>query len=67
MTNSTSSPISASGNWFKQKNIFLAKFSALTDADFDFEAGKKEEMLNNIRIKIGKTKDQLERIILAFS
>jgi hypothetical protein len=38
----------------------------LVDDDLLFEQGKKEEMLEKLRIKLGKTKEELHKIIEAF-
>jgi len=51
------------GNWNEQKGKLKQKFATLTDNDFLFEEGKKEEMLGRIQIKLGKTKEQLHQII----
>jgi len=51
------------GNWNEQKGKLKQKFAILTDNDFLFDEGKKEEMLGRIQIKLGKTKEQLRQII----
>ncbi len=51
------------GNWNEQKGKLKQKFANLTDNDLMFEEGKKEEMLGKIQIKLGKTKEELNRII----
>ena len=53
------------GNWDEQKGKLKQKFAALTDNDLMFSEGKKEEMLGRIQIKLGKTKDELHKIISA--
>ncbi|MBL7924427.1 MAG: general stress protein CsbD [Bacteroidia bacterium] len=63
MTEKTTSETPVLGNWSDQKNKLKAKFSTLTDADLHFEEGKKDEMLNKVQIKLGKTKEQLAQII----
>ena len=35
----------------------------LTDNDLMFEEGKKDEMLGKLQIKLGKTKEELDKII----
>ncbi len=40
------------------------KFAILTDDDLMFAKGKKEEMLGKLQIKLGKTKEELYKIIL---
>jgi uncharacterized protein YjbJ (UPF0337 family) len=51
------------GNWDEQKGKLKQKFAILTDNDLMFGVGKKEEMLGKIQIKLGKTKEELLKII----
>jgi uncharacterized protein YjbJ (UPF0337 family) len=51
------------GNWNEQKGRLKQKFAILTDNDLMFEEGKKEEMLGKLQIKLGKTKEELHKII----
>jgi len=51
------------GNWHEQKGKLKQKFAMLTDNDLIFEAGKKEEMMGKLQIKLGKTKEELYKII----
>ena len=51
------------GNWNEQKGLLKQKFAALTDNDLLFEEGKKEEMYGRIQKKLGKTKEELYKII----
>ena len=37
-------------------------FANLSDEDFQFEEGKRDEMIERLRIKLGKSKTELERI-----
>ena len=53
------------GNWLEQREKLKQKFAVLTDDDLLFEQGKKEEMLGNIQVKLGKTKEELQKIIEA--
>jgi uncharacterized protein YjbJ (UPF0337 family) len=53
------------GNWLAQKGKLKQKFAALTDDDMLFEQGKKDEMLGKIAMKVGKTKEELHKIIEA--
>lgn len=52
-------------NWNEQKGRLKQKFAWLTDSDLLFEAGKKEEMMGRLQIKLGKTKEDLNKIIAA--
>jgi len=51
------------GNWNEQKGRLKIKFAMLTDNDLLFAEGKKEEMLGRLQIKLGKTKEELQKII----
>lgn len=51
------------GNWDEQKTKLKLKFAALTDNDLLFAEGKKEEMMAKLQIKLGKTKEELFKII----
>jgi uncharacterized protein YjbJ (UPF0337 family) len=51
------------GNWNEQKGRLKQKFAVLTDNDLMFEEGKKEEMIGRLQIKLGKTKEELYKII----
>jgi uncharacterized protein YjbJ (UPF0337 family) len=53
------------GNWNEQKGKLKQKFVWLTDNDLLFAQGKKEDMLERLQIKLGKTKDELRAIIAA--
>ncbi len=53
------------GNWNEQKGKLKQKFAVLTDNDFMFEEGKKDKMLGKLQIKLGKTKEELHKIIAA--
>ena len=53
------------GNWQEQKGKLKQKFAALTDNDLLFTEGKKEEMIGRLQIKLGKTKEELYKIIQA--
>ena len=58
--------IELKGNWLQQKGMLKQKFAVLTDDDLLFEQGKKDEMLGKIQVKLGKTKEELRKIIEAF-
>lgn len=50
-------------NWEEQKVILIQKIAALTDNDLLFTKSKKEEILEKIQIKLGKTKEEILKII----
>ena len=51
------------GNWNEQKGKLKQKFATLTDDDLMYAEGKKDEMLGKLKIKLGKTKEELHKII----
>jgi uncharacterized protein YjbJ (UPF0337 family) len=51
------------GNWNEQKGKLKQKFAILTDNDLMLVEGKKDEMLGRLQIKLGKTKEELHKII----
>jgi uncharacterized protein YjbJ (UPF0337 family) len=53
------------GNWEQQKGKLKQKFATLTDNDLLFTEGKKDEMLGRLQSKLGKTKEELKKIISA--
>ena len=65
MTNLPVTPGFVKENWEEQKKKLKEKFPVLTDTDLQFEEGKKDEMLNELQIKLGKTKADLAGILSA--
>lgn len=53
------------GKWEEQKGKLKQKFAHLTDDDLLFAEGKKDEMLGKLQIKLGKSKEELHKIIEA--
>ena len=53
------------GDWNFLKGKLKKKFAVLTDNDLMFEEGKKEVMLGKLQIKLGKSKEELDKIIAA--
>jgi uncharacterized protein YjbJ (UPF0337 family) len=53
------------GNWEEQKGKLKQQFATLTDDDLLFAEGKKEEMMGKLQIKLGKTKEELHKVISA--
>ncbi|MCK9321933.1 MAG: CsbD family protein [Bacteroidales bacterium] len=51
------------GNWNELKGKLKQQFANLTDDDLMFKEGKKEEMYGKLQIKLGKTKEELNKII----
>lgn len=63
--NEATLPAAVTKNWVVQKGNLRAKFLVLTDEDLKYEEGKKDEMLNRVQKKLGKTKKELAMIIAA--
>jgi uncharacterized protein YjbJ (UPF0337 family) len=51
------------GNWNELKGKLKQKFADLTDDDLMYEEGKEDEMLGKLQIKLGKSKEELRKII----
>ena len=51
------------GNWDEQKGKLKQKFAKLTDNDLLFVEGKKDEMLGKLQVTLGKSKEELHKII----
>ena len=51
------------GNWDEQKGKLKQKFASLTDDDLLFAEGKKDEMMGKLQIKLGKSKEELHKVI----
>lgn len=51
------------GNWDEQRGKLKQQFAILTDNDLMFAEGKKEEMMGRLQVKLGKTKEELHKII----
>jgi uncharacterized protein YjbJ (UPF0337 family) len=51
------------GNWNEIKGKLKQKFATLTDDDLLFADGKKDEMLGRLQIKLGKSKEELHKLI----
>ena len=51
------------GTWNELKGKLKQKFAVLTDNDLMFEEGKKDEMLGKLQIKLGKSKDELDKLM----
>lgn len=59
MTNMTEIP----GNWNEKKKKLKQKFALLTESDLLFEEGKKDEMFGRLQVKLGKTREELDKIV----
>jgi len=53
------------GNWNEQKGKLKQRYSVLTDNDLLYEEGKREELYGRLQEKLGKSKEELHKIIQA--
>ena len=51
------------GKWNELKGVLKQKYAYLTDDDLLFVEGKEEELYGRIQQKIGKTKDEIKKMI----
>ncbi|KYG74592.1 hypothetical protein MB14_05125 [Roseivirga ehrenbergii] len=47
-------------SWREQRVMLKSRFSVLSDADFEFEDGQKESMMEKLSVKLKKTRSELE-------
>ncbi len=51
------------GSWKELKGKLKRRFASLTDRDLLYEEGKEEEMLGRLQKKLGKSREDIDRII----
>jgi hypothetical protein len=51
------------GNGNDQKSMLKPKFAVLADNDLKFEESRKDGIYAKLQIKLGKTKDELHKIL----
>ena len=51
------------GNWDKMKGKLKQKYADLTDDDLLYFEGKEDETLGRIEKKLGKSREEVERIL----
>jgi uncharacterized protein YjbJ (UPF0337 family) len=51
------------GNWNEIKGKLKQKFSVLMDDDLLLVDGKKDELLGRLQIRLGKTKEEIRKLI----
>jgi uncharacterized protein YjbJ (UPF0337 family) len=51
------------GNWNETKGKLKQKFAMLTDDDLLLAEGKEDELLGRLQVKLGKTKEEIHKII----
>jgi len=55
--------LSMKGNWKEVAGNLKQQFANLTDDDLLFKEGKEEELLGRLEKKLGKTKEDLRKLI----
>ncbi|MGK7371230.1 MAG: CsbD family protein [Candidatus Halalkalibacterium sp. M3_1C_030] len=51
------------GNWNEVKGKLKQKYAELTDDDLQYTEGKEEQLIGRIQKKLGKSKDEVRKII----
>jgi uncharacterized protein YjbJ (UPF0337 family) len=55
------------GNWNMIKGKLKQAYGNLTDDDLKYEEGREEELYGRIQRRIGKSKDEIKRMIDSFN
>jgi len=50
-------------NWNDVKKKLQQKYPSLTEADLSYEDGKRDELIERLQSKLGKTKEEITKII----
>lgn len=51
------------GDWNEKKGKLKQKFTKLTDSDLLLIEGKQDEMLGRLQVKLGKTEEEIKKLI----
>ena len=51
------------GNWNEQKGKLKQKYANLTNDDLKYAEGKEDELLGRLQKKLGKSKEEVEKLI----
>jgi len=51
------------GNWNEKKGKLQREYGQLTDDDLSYSEGKEDELFGRLQKKLGKTKEEVRRII----
>jgi len=49
-------------SWREQRVMLKRRFAILNDSDFEFVEGQKENMLDNLAVKLKKTRAELQQL-----
>jgi uncharacterized protein YjbJ (UPF0337 family) len=55
--------LTVKGNWNQVKGRLKATYGQLTDDDLMLESGKEEEMYGRLQKKLGKSREEVKKII----
>jgi uncharacterized protein YjbJ (UPF0337 family) len=61
--NTTNTNIGLKGDWNQIKGKLKQKFAMLTDNDLLLLDGKQDELLGRLQTKLGKSKEELQKLI----
>jgi uncharacterized protein YjbJ (UPF0337 family) len=51
------------GTWNEMKGRIKKSYASLTDDDLTYQEGKEDEMLGKVQQKLGKTRDEVIKMI----
>lgn len=51
------------GNWNETKGKLKSAYGELTDDDLTYAEGKEDQLIGNIQKKLGKTRDEVVKMI----
>jgi len=51
------------GNWNELKGKLKQNYGSLTDDDLIYAEGKEDEMVGKLQKKLGKSKDEISRLL----
>ncbi len=50
-------------SWREQKVLLKRMFTTLSDEDLAFEEHNREEMIDRLRTKLGKSKEEMDKLM----
>jgi uncharacterized protein YjbJ (UPF0337 family) len=59
----TMDKLTVKGNWNQVKGRLKATYGQLTDDDLLLESGKEEEMYGRLQKKLGKSREEIKKMI----
>jgi uncharacterized protein YjbJ (UPF0337 family) len=59
----TMDKLTVKGNWNQAKGKLKAAYGQLTDNDLILEEGKEDELYGRLQEKLGKSKDEIRKMI----